>query len=208
MAAQPAWRLASETHDNLPASLKEADYSEELAGAIAPQPARDVVPGVELTNEAIYRIVREVAEADSGDALYSAISADREFETAGHPAHQQRHFGLGFGLVLATQESGRLGRVLSLTQQREPQAFAEILGPDADAVLAVTNAATAEQRLQPVGGEALWSPAWIERFRAARRAARLPVRAERRGDRRALPADAEDRRGARHYERARAGNDV
>jgi hypothetical protein len=155
---------AGETPENLSRSLKEADYSEELGGAIEPQPTT-TESGVELTNEAIYRIVREVAEADSGDAVYSAVSADREFETPGHPAHQVRHFGLGFGLVLVTQESGRLGRVLSLTKQRDPQALAENLGPNAEAVLAVTNASTPEQRLQPVGGEPLWSAAWIERFR-------------------------------------------
>ena len=31
-------------------------------------------------------------------------------------------------------------------------------------MLAQTNAASAEERLQPVGGEVLWSPAWVERF--------------------------------------------
>jgi len=78
-----------------------------------------------------------------------------------------RHFGLGFGLVLFTQESGRLGSVLRLMQQRDPTAFRDVFGPSADELLAVTNAATPEARLGPVGGQLLWTTDWTERFRRA-----------------------------------------
>jgi hypothetical protein len=145
-------------------SLKEADYSDDITGAIPAGPSGEMPPSTELENETIYRIIREVAEADSGDAVYVATSADREFETSGHAAYKQRHFGLGFGILLATQESGRLGRVLELTRQRDPQGFANIFGSDTDALLATTNSPTSEQRLQPVMGEPLWSQRWIERF--------------------------------------------
>jgi hypothetical protein len=153
--------------DKLPLSLKEADSSEEIGGAADPEAAPEPEARAALTNEEIYRIIREVAVVDSGDDLYSAISADREFETPGHPAHRRRHFGLAFGLALFTQESGRLGRVLQLMHRRDSVTFAEVFGPDAETLLRVTNAATPEERLQPVGGDVVWSPKWIERFKLA-----------------------------------------
>jgi len=152
------------TVDALPLALKEPDYSDELsdepdAERAAPQPAAT------FTNEEIYRIIREVAVADSGDAVYAAISTDSDYETAG--VASPRQFGLAFGLTLFTQESGRLGSVLRLMKQRDPAMYAEIFGADAEALLATANAATAAERLLPVGGEPLWSEKWIERFRRA-----------------------------------------
>lgn len=159
---------APEVPADLSISLKEPGYAEELGAAADPeQPPSEASGLAELSNEQIYRIIREVAVADSGDLGYSAISADREFDTAGHPSHQQRHIGLAFGLVLFTQESGRLGRVLQLMQQRDAGRFAQIFGPEAEELLAVTNAATREQRLQPVAGTPLWSQNWVEKFRRA-----------------------------------------
>jgi len=149
-------------------SLKDGDYTDVVGDAPDPEQAMPpAAAGIPLDNLEIYRIVREVAVADSGSDLYAAISADREYETQGHSAYQRRHFGLGFGLVLFTQESGQLGAVLQLMQTREPQTFAEIFGSDAQTLLAVTNAPTAQERLQPVGGAPLWSAAWLERFRRA-----------------------------------------
>ncbi len=150
-----------------PLSSKEAGYDDALGETADPeQIAAQPAAQADLSNEEIYRIVREVVIPDSGDELYSAVSADREFEATG------RHFGLGFGLALFTQESGRLGHVLQLMQQRDAAAFAEIFGTEAEALLAVTNAATPAERLQPIGGEVLWSEKWLERFR---RAGQIPV---------------------------------
>lgn len=158
--------ITQEAAPSLPVSLKDPAYSEAVAGDL-PVEAPPMLPNVALTNEAIYRIVREVAESDSGEALYAAVSADREFETVGHPSYRRRHFGLAFGFLLFTQESGRLGRVLHLMKQRDPGAFTEAFGADADTLLAVANASTPVERLQPVGGEPLWSAKWIERFKRA-----------------------------------------
>jgi peptidoglycan hydrolase-like protein with peptidoglycan-binding domain len=52
-------------------------------------------------------------------------------------------------------------------QRRDPGTFAQIFGANAEALLATTNSVTPEQRLQSVGGDALSSPAWIDRFRRA-----------------------------------------
>jgi hypothetical protein len=149
-------------------SLKDPDYAEPIGEADDPeQEVRGLIVPRRLDNPQIYQIIREVAITDSGDDLYGAVSADREYQTPDHPAYRRRHFGLGFGLVLFTQESGHLGSALRLMHQRDPARFAEVFGPNADALLAATNAGTAEERLRPVGGEVLWGPGWIERFRRA-----------------------------------------
>lgn len=168
---QPVRRAQAQNsgaNGQLPPGLKEADYSETIGDDEDPAgepPAMAQVAA--LDTQAIYRIIREVALADSGEALYSAVSADREYQTSAHLAYQSRRFGLGFGLVLFTQESGRLGSVLRLMRQRDPASFEDIFAANAEALLAVTNAATTEARLAPVGGEPLWSQAWTERFRRA-----------------------------------------
>jgi hypothetical protein len=114
----------------------------------------------------MYRIVREVAVGHSGDATYSAVAVDPPDEMATGPSYAAR-FGLCFGLVLFSQASRHLGSVLRLMQRRDPAAFAEVFGPDAEGLLETTGAASAEQRLRPVGGEPLWSDRWVERFRQA-----------------------------------------
>lgn len=150
-----AFAAADQTNDP-PISLKEADYSEEIGDAAYAESDPQVITKVNLSNEEIYRIIREVAKADSGEALYSAVSTD-----------QANQFGLAFGVVLFTQHSGRLGRVLQLMQGRDAATFAEIFGPESETLLAAANAATPEERLQPVGGEPLWSATWVEKFRRA-----------------------------------------
>ena len=149
-------------------SLKDAEYAVEVGDA--PDPEResfDYANSVPLTNQRMYEIIRQVSAGHSGDALYAAISPDREFTTPGHRAYQKRHFGLGFGILLFTQESGQLGAVLQLMHDRDPERFASIFGKDSDALLSVTSAETPEARLQPVGGESLSGPTWIARFQAA-----------------------------------------
>ncbi len=149
--------LAGQSANEL--ALKEADYSDDMVQT-PDAPRVDPLATATATNEEIYRIVREVALADSGEDLYSAVSTFPGFLENG-----ARNFGLAFGLVLFTQESGRLGRVLELMRKRDPQTFASIVGPNDQELIAVTNAATPSQRLQPVGGEPLWSDGWAARFK-------------------------------------------
>lgn len=109
-----------------------------------------------LDTQAAYRIVRAVAATRSGDALYSAVSTD-----------DAPTMGLRFGLVLWPQISRHFGSALRLMQARDRGRFAEIMGPAADELIAVTSSVDPAARLALVGGEALTSPAWVERFRAA-----------------------------------------
>jgi hypothetical protein len=162
-----ATAAALETAAIMPLSLKDADYDDDLGDTDSPPAMPSPELGIELDNQAMYRIIREVAVIDSGDDAYSAVSPNREFTTVGQPAYQKRQFGLGFGLILFTQESGHLGRLLALTKQRDPGAFASTFGSDADALIATTLAGDAARRLQPVGGEPLWLEPWLARFRAA-----------------------------------------
>jgi hypothetical protein len=151
----------------LPQDLHEADY----AGTADTRPIEFEPPpspiGVPLNNEQAFRIASAVAAAWSGADRWAALSLDREFSTDHHPAAGTRHFGLGYGLLLFTQESGLLGEVLRLFQQRDPQGFADAFGSDASALLATLTAATAAERLAPVGGALLWEGDWPDRFRAA-----------------------------------------
>jgi hypothetical protein len=141
-------------------AAKEPGWAEDLGEAEdAAHPEDDPSAGVALGTQDIYRIIREVAIADSGDDLYAAVLVGPGGEAGGQPA------GLAFGLVLFTQASGQLGAVLELMRAREPAVFAEVFGPDADALAATATAATPAARLAPVGGEPLWGPGWTERFR-------------------------------------------
>jgi hypothetical protein len=168
-AAAPvkAAEAALEAAENLPQDLHDADY----ARSADPRPV-EFLPapaaiGAPLSNEQAFRIASAVSLAWSGADRWSAISLDREFSTGQHPAAGTRHFGLGFGLLLFTQESGLLGEVLRLFQQRDPQAFAEAFGPEASTLLTTLTGATAAERLAPVAGSLLWQGEWPDRFRAA-----------------------------------------
>ncbi len=132
---------------------KEAGYTDEIGDAAdAETPPRSAA--AELDNRSIYRIVREVTVPDSGDDLYAAT------------AHQDAE-GLCFGLALFTQASGHLGAVLRLMQTRDAAAFRAIFGDQTDALVSVTTAGTPAERLAAVGGDLLWSDAWMQRFRQA-----------------------------------------
>jgi hypothetical protein len=143
--------------DASPAFAKESGYRDEVDQDPVPEAAPQLQAPVALDNQAIYEIIREVALADSGADVYSAVT------TAGVEAG----FGVCIGLVHFDQASGRVGSVLRLMQARDPATLADIFGPAVDELLAVTTASTREERLRPVGGEALWSDAWCERFRRA-----------------------------------------
>jgi hypothetical protein len=170
--APEAQTTALDTAVGAPLGLKDVDYDDALHDADLP--ADDAAPpaAIDLDNQAIYRVIRAVCVSDSGDDAYSAVSEDREFTTPGLAGDKRRQFGLGFGLILFTQESGHLGKVLALTKRRDPQGFASVFGPDADALLAATTQDAAADRLRPVAGHALWEQPWLDRFRAA---GRLPA---------------------------------
>ena len=155
---------ADDVVDAASISFKDADHSTALDAAESPAQPVPAPATAPLDNAAMIAVIREVAWADSGPEMYAAVSPDAEWAARGGTG---RHFGLGFGLVLATQESGDLGSVLTLTRKRDAVAFNAAFGPDADALLATTTAASPEARLAPVGGSVLWSDSWAERFRIA-----------------------------------------
>jgi hypothetical protein len=113
-----------------------------------------VTPAATLDNNAIYRIVREVAYPLSGDDLYAATEADEQL-------------GLLYGLVLFPQASVHLGSVLRLMRARAEAVFLDVFGAAADELLAVTGAPTPTARLQPVERRFLWQEPWLSRFRRA-----------------------------------------
>lgn len=134
-------------------NLKEADYQEELGSSPLPQIAGQAGT-TEVDNREIYQIIREVALPHSGKDLYSALQA-------------QDGFGLCYGLVLFSQASGHLGKVLELMRSRDASTFQQLLGPASDELVATTTASTWEERLRPVQGDNLWSDKWQARFKAA-----------------------------------------
>jgi len=121
------------------------------------------------------RLLRVIARAESGDDGYAAVNPDSEYNEPGHPAYQQYHIGLSWGLIQFTQRSGALGRVLEAAKRREElltelpteQRFESVFGPASEELIRVTNAGTPEERVGPVAGANLWDPVWTERFRAA-----------------------------------------
>ncbi len=130
-----------------------------------------------LPPEAKREIIETYVGADTD--LYAMISADAEFTGAAgtdHPAYQRYHLGLAFGIVAFGQDGGELGQLLTLMQRRDPALFAETFGPDAPALLDVTNrpgplgrdlAEGRSARVQPIAGADLWTEPWLARFRAA-----------------------------------------
>jgi hypothetical protein len=134
--------------------LEERDWADELGGGPDPEISEPSLPHTALDNQAMYRIIREVAVAWSGDAGYSAYAVSESL-------------GLRFGVVLFPQASRHLGAVLRLMRSRDPEQFDALFGPDPEGLLAVTGSGTPAGRLAPVGGEPLWAPSWIERFRRA-----------------------------------------
>jgi hypothetical protein len=123
-------------------------------------------------------MIEAVAQFESGGKGYAAINPDGEFagRFPNHAANGRYHVGLSYGIVQFTQDSGNLGRLLQMMHERDPQAFAQIFGPNADELLAVTNAPGPESgqvpggrsaRVRPVAGADLWEQPWLERFTRA-----------------------------------------
>jgi len=107
---------------------------------------------------------------------YAGITPDSEFENQHLPQYHRWHVGLSYGFIQFTQDSGMLGHLLQMMQQRDPAKFAEVFGPDAPALIATTTArgqSSAQApggrgpRVQPVSGHDIWTEPWLSRFRAA-----------------------------------------
>jgi hypothetical protein len=133
----------------VPAAL---DWSDDVGPApttVNPAPAGPVRV---LDNQAIYRIVREVAVPLSGDDLYSAVAADERL-------------GLLYGIVLFPQASVHLGSVLRLMRARAEAAFLDVFGVAADELLGVTGVPGSAGRLASVQGRFLWQEPWLSAFR-------------------------------------------
>ncbi len=155
-----------------------AYQSLEDVPAVAPQAPHPVVlPTVGLPAETQRRVI-ELAVSDGGNA-YSMVNADGPFRGRhgpGHKAYQRFHTGLSFGIAGFNQDSGTLGQLLRLMQEREPETFAAVFGPDAATLVTVTTApgpsgehveGGRSSRVQPVAGTDLWEEPWLSRFRAA-----------------------------------------
>lgn len=118
------------------------------------------------------RIVLPVAALETGVPVADFRDAERRAAAYGATDANSDGRGLAWGFVQFTQDSGALGDVLRACRDRDAERFAEAFGAaDDPAVLQqlidVTTAATPEERMAPVGGEPLWSPAWLVRFAAA-----------------------------------------
>jgi hypothetical protein len=122
-------------------------------------------------------LVTKLGRLFESSAGYAGINADTEFSNPRLPQYQRWHVGLSYGFVQFTQDSGGLGQLLQMMRARDPAHFREIFGPDADALVEVTNRAGPSgrtvqpggrsARVQPVAGTDLWQEPWLSRFRAA-----------------------------------------
>jgi len=160
-------------------SLEEAAPPAPAATVVTvPTPQRPVVlPGMDLPAEAQRRVI-ELTAADGGNA-YSAVNADGPFRGRhgpGHKAYQRFHTGLSYGIAGFNQDSGTLGQLLRLMQEREPETFAAVFGDGAAALVATATAPGPSSehveggrgpRVQPVAATDLWEEPWLSRFRAA-----------------------------------------
>lgn len=135
------------------------------------------LPGLDLSADQQRRIIELVAGNDG--AGYAAVNADGPFRGRhgpGHKAYQRFHTGLSYGVAEFNQDSGTLGQLLRLMQEREPDTFAAVFGDAAGELVATTTAPGPSgefveggrgPRVQPVSGSDLWDEPWLSRFRAA-----------------------------------------
>ena len=105
----------------------------------------DVNHKVPLTRNERKRIIAAIAACESaGD--FGAINADTEFHFSKDNAKKLGtsysgvvHVGLSWGIIQFTQDSGQLGKLLSLMQQKNPAKFEEVFGDNWEELLRVTN---------------------------------------------------------------------
>ena len=169
-SSRPQAAVAPEARE--PLSGKDPDYRED---EVTEEPLPETAQGLQAVPTAPARLgipekftlVQVVARAESGRDAYSAINADTEYNDPSHRAYHRYHIGLSWGLIQFTQRGGALGRVLAACERRDPALFQRAFGEHAPELLRVTNAATEEARVAPVGGRLLWEPYWTDLFRAA-----------------------------------------
>jgi hypothetical protein len=149
------------------------------APASAAAPTHPSLPPLQLAIADKKAIIERIAGSESGSERYGAINADGEFKGRfgpSHPATGHHHIGLSYGIVQFTQDSGNLGRLLTMMRDRDAETFRQVFGADADELVRVTTAdgppasecdGGRSARTQPVGGADLWEQPWIDRFRAA-----------------------------------------
>jgi len=144
-----------------------------------PTPARAPAPR-KLDVPAKIDLIQQIAPFESGKDLYAAINADGEFEGKfpNHPATGKYHIGLSYGIIQFTQDSGSLGRLLTMMRDRDDKKFRQVFGADADELIRVTTAegkpskdvpSGRSVRVQPVKGADIWKEPWLSRFRDAAR---------------------------------------
>jgi hypothetical protein len=124
-------------------------------------------------------MIERIGRFESGRDGFSAMNRDGEFRGLfghDHDAYKRYHIGLSYGIIQFTQDSGNLGRLLTMMRVRDQARFKAIFGPDADALIRITTAAGSSSahstdgrsvRVQPVGGADLWEEPWISRFSEA-----------------------------------------
>jgi len=137
------------------------------------------VTAMPLTIDAQRAIIERIAHFESGTKGYSAMNRDGEFRGRfgqNHPAYNRYHIGLSYGVIQFTQDSGNLGRLLTMMRDRDHTRFDAIFGPDAEMLIRVTTAAGPgsaksangrSARVQPISGADLWEEPWISRFTQA-----------------------------------------
>jgi hypothetical protein len=163
--------------------LEDEVVDDAASSDVAPAPVA-VAPAVQtpplsLTIDQKRAIIEKVAGAESGRDRYGAINADGEYRGRfgpDHPAYHHHHIGLSYGIIQFTQESGNLGRLLTMMRDRNLSAFAQNFGDAADELIRVTTSAGPpssesedgrSSRTQPVAGADLWEEPWLSRFREA-----------------------------------------
>ena len=147
---------------------------------VEPAPTAAVAPRpLQLTIDEKRTVIEKIAGAESGSDRYGAINADGEFKGRfgpSHSAYQRYHVGLSYGIIQFTQDSGNLGRLLTMMRERDEATFRQTFGEHADELVAVTTAAGPaarespdgrSARTQPIDGADLWEEPWITRFRHA-----------------------------------------
>ena len=163
-ATAPAVQVAQPVPPGVDAEFEDALGPDAEGELPAGQP---VVDTGALTILDKFKLIQPVAAYESGEAAYSALNPDGEFNDPTHPAYQRTHYGLSWGLMQFNQRGGALGRVLIACERRAPVVFRQVFGAGRDALVQTTNAGSPEARVGPVSGAVLWQEPWLSRFREA-----------------------------------------
>lgn len=167
---EPAADVSAETPPSQPPATSPPTAA-VMPPAATPSPERTAPEGAPRLEPPLMRRI-----------IFLATSRPGETPSYGRAQANLDGQGLRYGIGRFTQASGALGRLLTLFQQRDAEAFDRIFGPDAGfpaaepaELIRVTTAPDVvpgtppdqAPRMQPVGGRPVWDPAWIQRFKAA-----------------------------------------